>query len=669
MNFLHHIFAFDAESPLLFTQFYFWAFFALVFALFALLISLPFRVKSSARSSVRWTVVELPGLGLSNRRLHLRNVYLLFVSWFFYYKTSGLFLLILAFITLSDWIIAGRIKSAITNHKTQIAKILLALSVVIDLGLLAYFKYAYFFTNMINDLFGTGFRVFDIFAYIGNGFAEAGRFSVDTIVLPVGISFYIFQVISYTADVFRGRIQPVKNILDFGFYVSFFPQLVAGPIVRAEEFIPQLYKPYRLSRRAFGIAVFWILNGLAKKIIMSDYLAVNLIDRVFDNPLLFSGFENLFALFAYSLQVYADFSGYTDIAIGVAMLMGFYLPMNFNSPYKSKSPQEFWRRWHMSLGRWLKTYLYIPLGGNRRIGFGTYFWLSLIAFVSAALTGWWWQILVPFALFMIAVAILNSSPFRERLGVGSLKLLYANLNSFITQVLGGLWHGASWNFIIWGGINGIGMIVEKIWRGMNWHLRMVCMTVLTVSLWLAVYTTNLPTWRLFAVWASIVASGTLIRYIYWLACKAINRPQAAKQDDSPLNSTNGALNALSNAWAILQTFTFITFTRLFFRSSSNLDPATANEVAWATAKNMVNQIGGAWSNAIIPEFLWEYRWVVAMFVAGMVIHWLPTNWKRRYRLAFSAMPLWLMVIAVCVAIVIIYQFVTADMQPFIYFQF
>ena len=121
--------------------------------------------------------------------------------------------------------------------------------------------------------------------------------------------------------------------------------------------------------------------------------------------------------------------------------------------------------------------------------------------------------------------------------------------------------------------------------------------------------------------------------------------------------------------AIVQTFTFITFTRLFFRSSSNLDPETANEVAWATAKNMVNQIGGAWSNAIIPDFLWEYRWVVAMFVAGMVIHWLPTNWKRRYRLAFSAMPLWLMVIAVCVAIVVIYQFVTADMQPFIYFQF
>ena len=633
---LHHIFAFDENSPLLFTQFYFWAFFALVYALFALIL---WKSDRSDKSD-----------GSDCRRLHLRNIYLLFVSWFFYYKTSGLFLLILAFVTLSDWLIARRIQSSAVSIQK---KAWLCLSVIIDLGLLAYFKYAYFFTNMINDLFGTGFRVFDIFAYVGNGFAEAGRFSVDTIVLPVGISFYIFQVISYTADVFRGRIQPVKNILDFGFYVSFFPQLVAGPIVRAEEFIPQLYKPFHLSRRVFGIAVFWIINGLAKKIIMSDFLAVNLIDRVFNNPLLFSGFENLFALFAYSLQVYADFSGYTDIAIGVAMLMGFYLPMNFNSPYKSQSPQEFWRRWHMSLGRWLKTYLYIPLGGNRKIGFGTYFWLSLIAFVSAALTGWWWIILAVGGWLMAIGMIDYMLKTKGQALTEKRKLLYSNLNSFITQVLGGLWHGASWNFIIWGGINGIGMIVEKIWRNMNWHVRFASMTVLTTGMCIADYSTNLPAWRLFAVWTALLWAGTAVRYIYFLCAGPDTR----------------FTNAMSTAWAIIQTFTFITFTRLFFRSSSNLDPETANEVAWATAKNMVNQIGGAWSNAIIPDFLWEYKWVVAMFIAGMVIHWLPTDWKRRYRLAFSSMPLWLMVIAVCVSIIVIYQFVSAEMQPFIYFQF
>ena len=613
METLRYIFAFNSESPLLFTQFYFWAFFALVYALFTLIME--FGVKG-------------PESRGSRNRLHIRNIFLLVVSCFFYYKTSGVFLSILVFLTIANWWIAERIKA---NSQKLTAKLYLILSVIIDLGILGFFKYAYFFTDMINDLTGAGVTI------------------VDQIVLPVGISFYTFQVISYTADVYHSRIEPVKNILDFGFYVSFFPQLVAGPIVRAEEFIPQLYKPFHLSRRAFGIAVFWIINGLAKKIILSDYLAVNLIDRVFDNPLLFSGFENLFALFAYSLQVYADFSGYTDIAIGVAMLMGFYLPMNFNSPYKSQNPQEFWRRWHMSLGRWLKTYLYIPLGGNRKISIGTYILLTIIALVSAGLTGWWLWIMIPFAALIVAMIVIPKVVKNNN----HLKLFFSNLNSFITQVLGGLWHGASWNFIIWGGINGIGMIINKIWREMNWHVRFALMTLLAAGLCYIDYTTNLPAWRLFAVWTAIVWVGTAIRYIYFL-CKG---------KDSKWTKGAGI------AWAILQTFVFITFTRLFFRSSSNLDPATANEVAWNTAKNMVNQIGGAWNSAMIPDFLWEYKWVVAMFVAGMVIHWLPTNWKRRYRLWFTRMPLWLMAIVVCVALFVIYQFVSAEMQPFIYFQF
>ena len=309
MEFLRHIFAFDSNSPLLFTQFYFWAFFALVYAVFAMIM----EVGAHSAQAIRREGDKAKG---RNTRLHLRNVFLMAVSWFFYYKTSGLFLLILLFVTLSDWLIAQQIYKAKGDEAKRCkARWWLALSVVIDLGLLCYFKYAYFFTNVVNDLLGTEFAVFDLFAYIGNGFSESGRFMVDKIILPVGISFYLFQVMSYTIDVYRGQVKPVKNILDFGFYVSFFPGLVAGPIVRANEFIPQLYKPFCLSRRLFGLAVFWILNGLIKKIVLSDYLAVNLIDRVFDNPLLFSGFENLFALFAYSLQVYADFSGYTDIAL------------------------------------------------------------------------------------------------------------------------------------------------------------------------------------------------------------------------------------------------------------------------------------------------------------------------------------------------------------------
>ena len=606
MDILRHIFAFNSDSPLLFTQFYFWAFFALVYSIFAIIMEIGNKTKGI------------------NTRLHLRNVFLMAVSWFFYYKTSGIFLLILLFITLSDWLIARQIhKCRILSNEARgneakrrdrRAKWWLALSVVIDLGLLCYFKYAYFFTNVVNDLLGTQFAVFDIFAYVGNGFSESGRFMVDKIILPVGISFYLFQVISYTVDVYRGHIQPVKNILDFGFYVSFFPQLVAGPIVRANEFIPQLYRPFRLSKRLAGLAIFWILNGLIKKIILSDYLAVNFIDRVFENPLLFSGFENLFALFAYSLQVYADFSGYTDIAVGIAMLMGFYLPQNFDSPYKSRNPQEFWRRWHMSLSRWLKSYLYIPLGGNRKI---------------------------------------LGKEVKDKIAAG-------NFNSFITMLLGGLWHGASWNFVIWGALNGAGLIVYKIWARMNWHIKMLLMSLLMAGLWGARTIWHLPIFNLFFVWGLIMWIGTVVRYIYFWIDKLTTFRHAIIERLS---------HVFSVCWAIVQTFVFITFTRLFFRSGSNLDPATANQEAWETATNMVNQIGGAWNSSIIPAFLWEYRTIVFLFTLGMIIHWLPSRSKRRIRMQFCSFPIWIMLLLVVATVFIVYQFVTADLQAFIYFQF
>ena len=609
MEFLRHIFGFNSESPLLFTQFYFWAFFAFVYAVFALIMEVDTKAKGE----------RLQAKG-RNTRLHLRNVFLMAVSWFFYYKTSGLFLLLLLFVTLSDWLIARRIYEA-KSRESKLAKWWLALSVIIDLGLLCYFKYAYFFTNVVNNLLGTEFAVFDFFAYIGNGFSERGRFMVDSIILPVGISFYLFQVMSYTIDVYRGHVQPVKNIFDFGFYVSFFPQLVAGPIVRANEFIPQLYRPFRLSRRLFGLAIFWVLNGLIKKIVLSDYLAVNLIDRVFENPLLFSGFENLFALFAYSLQVYADFSGYTDIAIGIAMLMGFYLPQNFDSPYKSRNPQEFWRRWHMSLSRWLKSYLYIPLGGNRKI---------------------------------------LGKEVKDKTTAG-------NVNSFITMLLGGLWHGASWNFVIWGALNGAGMIVYKVWSKFNWHLKILLMTLLMIALWLTYSMLQAPIWNLFFVWGIALWIGTAIRYAYWWY--EFIRMRRSKLLSPIANSLSPIANHLSTIWSIAQTFVFITFTRLFFRSGSNLDPETANQEAWETANNMVNQIGGAWNSSIIPTFLWEYRSVVILFILGMIIHWLPTRFKRWYRVRFAVLPIWVIMLIAVMVVIGVYQFVTADMQAFIYFQF
>ena len=612
LSFLSKTFAFDENSPLLFTQFYFWAFFAIVFAIFSL---------------------------IHSKRL-IRNTFLFIVSLFFYYKTSGLFVLLLIFATISDFFIA---KLVYRSDKELHRKLFVGLSICINLLVLSYFKYSYFFIDLVNSLFGTTFQVYDYFATIGNAITGSNRFSVDQIILPVGISFYTFQTISYTMDVYRRHIAPVKNILDYGFYVSFFPQLVAGPIVRAAEFIPQIYKPYFLGRRQFGIAIFWILNGLAKKIILSDYLAVNFIDRVFDNPMLFSGFENLMALFIYSLQVYADFSGYTDIAIGVAMIMGFYLPQNFNSPYKAPNASNFWKRWHISLSRWLQDYLYIPLGGNRNATFGTFFWIVAIAAIGILLSD---SIIIAVIVLGIALGIVIWGIVRPE----RRNKIITNLNMMITMLLGGLWHGASFNFMIWGGLNGVGMLIYKIWRGWSMNIKMLMVALVAALLVGLTYLAPAPIWNVLAVWCGIIAFGTLIRWVY--------NKCTIKSDST-----------IGNVWGIFQTFIFISFTRLFFRSGSNLDPDLANEHAWNTAKNMVHQMSSAWNLEVIPDICMAYWKVFVLFALGMIIHWLPVRWKRWYRINFALLPLPVMAILVVAVVFIVYQFITADLQAFIYFQF
>ena len=630
-DFLKNLFSFDQAHPLLFTQFYFWAFFALVFAGFSLIHSKPL----------------------------LRNGYLFAVSLFFYYKTSGVFLALLAFVIIYNFL-AAKLLHRLKGEKGRTA--LTAFSVVVDLGVLAYFKYAYFLTDFVNNLFGLSLEVYDVLGEWLNMLTGAEIFRVDAIILPVGISFFTFQAVSYIVDVKRRKIEPVKNFLDFGFYLSFFPQLVAGPIVRASEFIAQLHKPYNLSRRWFGIAVFWILNGLMKKLILADYLAVNFCDRVFENPLLYSGFENLSALFCYSLQVYADFSGYTDIATGVAMLMGFYLPKNFDSPYKAVNTQQFWRRWHMTLSRWLRDYLYIPLGGNRNATAGTYIIIVAVAIIGSFLSGSWW---VAVAVLALAAAI----GFWAWKKPADRKLITTNINSMNTMLLGGLWHGASWNFMIWGGLNGIGMIIYKIWTARKIGVKVLIISIVTLICLLLAHFTHYPVWNLFFYWTLIILLGTCVKALYALYLKRF--PPAFRADPVTLLylPPKEHFTWLSRSWDIFQTFVFITFTRLFFRSGSNLDPALANEQAWNTAKNMVNQIGGSWDLSLVPKMAYEHRAVLIVFVLGMIIHWLPERFKRRYRIQFSRLPLGWMGEVVVLLIIVIYQFITADLQSFIYFQF
>ena len=325
---------------------------------------------------------------LLRNRMTARLLFVTLFSYYFYYKSSGLYFFLLGIVTVSDFLLARQMDRTVTRWKR---KALVVASLCVNLGLLCYFKYTNFFYEMLAPLWNGSFRPLDIF-------------------LPVGISFFTFQSLSYTLDVYRRDLKPLDSLLDYAFYVSFFPQLVAGPIVRARDFVPQIRRPLFVSSEMFGQGVFFIVSGLFKKAVVSDYISVSFVERIFDNPALYSGLENLFGVYGYALQIYCDFSGYSDMAIGLALLLGFHFPMNFNSPYKAESVTDFWHRWHISLSTWLRDYLYISLGGNRKGKIRTY------------------------------------------------------VNLMLTMLLGGLWHGASWNFIVWGGLHGAALALHKFFR-------------------------------------------------------------------------------------------------------------------------------------------------------------------------------------------------------------
>ncbi|MCD4833528.1 MAG: MBOAT family protein [Bacteroidales bacterium] len=511
MDILKDILLYSEAKPLLFTRLYFWGFYALLLVIYSVIY----------------------------KKNPLRNAYLFFISLFFYYKSGGYFFTLLIFSTIADFTLGQLIYSAKTSLKK---KLFVATSIIINLSLLAYFKYTYFFTDIINTTFHSDFEVINHLASWTNSLTGSS-FNVSRIILPVGISFYTFQTISYTVDVYRGKLKPVKNIIDFGFYVSFFPQLVAGPIVRAAEFIPQLYQKFKLSKREFGHAVFLILNGLVKKMLISDYISINFVDRIFESPLSFTGFENLMAVYGYSIQIYCDFSGYTDIAIGVALLLGFRLPVNFNSPYKAINITDFWRRWHISLSSWLRDYLYIPLGGNKK---------------------------------------------------GKVKM-YVNI--MITMLLGGLWHGASMRFIIWGGIHGIGLVIQKLWVKMNLSL-------------------------------------------------------------SKYYTSRSSKNIFFRFVSVFTTFHLVTFAWIFFRAE-NME----------NALGMIKQITGNFQLELIPVMVSSYYKIFFIIILGFTIHWLPSSFKENYRGWFIKSHIIIKVLLAVIVIFILYQAKSAEIQPFIYFQF
>jgi len=425
MDRIYHIFSFNELKPLIFTQLDFWLFFIFVMFVFSFL----------------------------HKKLLTRSIFLSVVSIFFYYKTSGIYVTLLIVSLFANYFLGNGIEKAKTNSSRNIQ---LTSAILFNLLTLGYFKYAYFFTESFNKMFHTKFEVVNQLSVWANGFAGDGTF-VEKIILPVGVSFFTFQSISYVVDIYRKDIEPVKNFFEYSFFVTFFPQLVAGPIVRAKDFIPQIRKPFTLSNEQFSWALILITKGLFKKIILADYIAVHFIDKIADAPQAYPGFVSILAMWGYSLQIYADFSGYTDIAIGLSCLMGFVLLPNFNSPYKAISVADFWRRWHKSLGSWFRDYLYIPLGGNKTGGLATYI-ASLIIFIFLLFITQWYELIYVYGgLMTLYFIVWFYFPFYKN-------FIHRDLNLLITMVVGGLWHGASENFVIWGTMNGIALIFYNYWK-------------------------------------------------------------------------------------------------------------------------------------------------------------------------------------------------------------
>ncbi len=357
-NALHDILLFDAANPLLFNTGLFLLLFLCFLGIYKLL--------------SRWQSVKM--------------IFVILFSLYFYYKSSAGYCFFLLGVCVFDFVL-GNLLGAARNDTLR--KTMVAVNVVVNVGMLVYFKYFNLLIRTFADIASVRFDPFDI-------------------ILPAGISFFTFRSISYIVDIYRGDIKPCTNFLHYTFFLTFFPPLLAGPVVRAKDMLPQIKDNKGADRFMTGAGFFLIITGLVKKVVIADYISGNFVDRIFDNPALYTGFENLMGVYGFALQLYCDFSGYSDMAIGIALLLGFRFKDNFDSPYKSQSPTEFWRRWHISLSSWLRDYLYIPMGGSRT------------------------------------------------------SKLKSHRNLVTTMVLGGLWHGASWMYVIWGAWNGVLLVLHKI---------------------------------------------------------------------------------------------------------------------------------------------------------------------------------------------------------------
>jgi len=525
----------------------------------------------------------------------LRNIYLLLFSLFFYYKSSGWYFLLLLSTAWIDFTIAH----LIYHQKGILRKLWMGLSLCLNLGVLAYFKYSHFFSEVFNSFFGATFRW-------------------EALFLPVGISFFTFQSLSYSIDVYRGELIPlsagkttvkglIMSFLNYCFYISFFPQLVAGPIVRASQFLPQITLPSTLNSLQAGQGLFLFICGLFKKIVLSDTIGVFWVDRVFENPFLFSGMGNLLAVYGYTLQIYLDFSGYSDMAIGLALLMGFTLTENFNRPYLATTLQEFWRRWHISLSTWLRDYLYISLGGNRGSQLKTY------------------------------------------------------LNLFLTMVLGGLWHGAGWMFIIWGTLHGLGLALDRFLSSAGHFLQkpisksfllLICLLIsISTYLFMQISNDNMEKWQVLE-WQSFLLQIGL--YLIFLFMFGLLMDKWRKNQQ------------ISHLISGLFTFHFIAFCWIFFRAGaigSVIPPAEL------LGKVLSRLSAIQFDIAFLLEIHQKTPYILPAILVGFGLHFSPVNLKLHLTNWFSRQSFVVQAILISLTITGVLILNTQRHVPFIYFQF
>ena len=534
-------FLYDSKNPLLFNN----GFFVYFFTLFILLF-----------------------FALRNHHKARRYVFCIF-SLYFFYKASGWFVGLVLVSAVVDFFLSN----AIYREKSQSKKkFLLVLSILFNLGMLFYFKYTDFFIEISNSLFDTNFNPLNL-------------------ILPIGISFYTFENLSYTVDVYRGEFKPANKFSDYLLFLAFFPKLMMGPIVRAHDFVPQINEPYVISERDFAKGFFLIISGLIKKLVISDYITLNMVDYMFDNPALHTGVENLMAVYGYAMVIYCDFSGYSEIAIGIALWLGFKIPPNFMSPYQSLNITEFWRRWHISLSTWLKDYLYIPLGGNRNFSVASFIFVggflvgSFIMGVELFHLSNLWAAVVSAVLLLIF--IIPALITRKTSGIA------ANFNLLTTMLLGGFWHGASWNFIIWGAIHGVGLGIHKIWM------------LLT---------------------------------------------------DKSLSSLNQ-----SRIYKIISgilTFHFVCFAWIFFKAED-----------LEIAKTMIYQIFNNFDISVFGPFYDNYKGVVWMILAAMVLHLVPDNLADKVIARTKTIPMVVYILVFFLFLILYGYFKSAEQVMPIYLQF